>query len=60
MLCGMYLFYYVFEEYMMVCIGVFCIMMWFVVVIFYFGQYFVVMIVFSGVVVFGGFDLLCF
>lgn len=39
-------------------IGAFCITTWLAVAILYFGQHSVAMIALSGVVVFGGFDLL--
>ncbi|WP_174386167.1 hypothetical protein [Burkholderia metallica] len=49
---------YAFEEHTMARIGAFCITTWLAAAILYFGQHSVAMIVLSGVVVFGGFDLL--
>ncbi|WP_261547416.1 hypothetical protein [Burkholderia multivorans] len=47
-----------FEEPTMARIGAFCITTWLAAAILYFGQHSVAMIALSGVVVFGGFDLL--
>ncbi|MFW2271357.1 hypothetical protein [Burkholderia orbicola] len=50
--------HHAFEEHTMARIGAFCITTWLAAAILYFGQHSVAMIVLSGVVVFGGFDLL--
>jgi len=50
--------HYAFEEQTMARIGAFCITTWLAAAILYFGQHSVAMIALSGVVVFGGFDLL--
>jgi hypothetical protein len=47
-----------FEEFTMARIGAFCLTTWLAAAILYFGQHSVAMIALSGVVVFGGFDLL--
>lgn len=47
-----------FEELTMARIGAFCLTTWLAAAILYFGQHSVAMIALSGVVVFGGFDLL--
>ncbi|MDN7948802.1 hypothetical protein [Burkholderia multivorans] len=47
-----------FEEPTMARIGAFCITTWLAAAILYFGQHSVAMIALSGVVAFGGFDLL--
>ena len=56
--CGTHSLHYAFEEHTMARIGAFCITTWLAAAILYFGQHSVAMIALSGVVVFGGFDLL--
>jgi hypothetical protein len=56
--CGTHPLHHAFEEHTMARIGAFCITTWLAAAILYFGQHSVAMIVLSGVVVFGGFDLL--
>ncbi|MBR8379628.1 hypothetical protein KDW20_28025 [Burkholderia cenocepacia] len=56
--CGTHSPHHAFEEHTMARIGAFCITTWLAAAILYFGQHSVAMIVLSGVVVFGGFDLL--
>jgi len=46
------------KEFTMARIGAFCLTTWLAAAILYFGQHSVAMIALSGVVVFGGFDLL--
>ncbi|WP_179894853.1 hypothetical protein [Burkholderia sp. JKS000303] len=47
-----------FEVFTMARIGAFCLTTWLAAAILYFGQHSVAMIALSGVVVFGGFDVL--
>ena len=56
--CGTHSLHHAFEEHTMARIGAFCITTWLAAAILYFGQHSVAMIALSGVVVFGGFDLL--
>jgi small basic protein len=58
MRCGAHALHHAFEEHTMARIGAFCITTWLAAAILYFGQHSVAMIALSGVVVFGGFDLL--